>query len=100
MRTPTVLCIFVALLGACASASSSKDDDAQVKVLNQAAFDLQCDRAQLSIQKISDDHQMMGVKNATWGVRGCEKQATYKSSCGLGNCSIMSDAQLNGMKSS
>jgi hypothetical protein len=99
MRVSTILCTLVAFLGGCASSSSSKDDDAQLKVLNQAAFDLQCDRAQLSIQKISDDAQMMGVKNATWGVRGCEKQATYKSSCGLGNCSIMNEAQMNGMKS-
>lgn len=89
------LCI-AATLSACAS-SSSKDDEARLKVLNQAAFDLQCDLAQLTAQKISDDHQMMGVKNTTWGVRGCDKQATYKSSCGMGNCTILNEAQMNSL---
>ncbi|PCC70633.1 hypothetical protein SAMN02745121_05481 [Nannocystis exedens] len=79
---------------ACAS-KSSKDDSAREKILNQAAFDLQCDRANLTAQKISDDHEMMGVKNTTWGVRGCDKQATYKSSCGMGNCNIFNEAQLS-----
>ncbi len=103
MRASTTAFVLVSLLlSACASKSggSSKDDDAKEKILNQASFDLQCDKAQLTAQKISDDHQMMGVKNTTWGVRGCDKQATYKSSCGLGNCNIMSESQMNNMKGS
>lgn len=98
----------VAFLGAstlllavgCSSAdkgtSSPKDQQAQDKVLTQAAFDLECEAGQLQIQKISDDHAMMGVKNATYGVRGCGRQATYKTSCGLGNCSIMKDGATGG----
>ena len=61
--------------------------------LDQAAFDLQCTKEQLTVQKLSDDHQFMGVKNTTWGVQGCENRGTYKSSCGLGNCQVMSESK-------
>ena len=39
---------------------------------------------------------MMGVHNATYGVRGCGKQATYKTSCGLGSCTVFNEAQSLG----
>jgi hypothetical protein len=90
----------LALSLGCASTSkdtsSPKDQQARDKVLQQAAFDLSCDASKLEIQKISDDHAMMGVKNATYGVRGCDRQATYKTSCGLGNCSILKDGAATG----
>lgn len=86
--------LVLTLLTGAACAHGKKDDAASQKVLDQAAFDLKCDRTALQISKISDDHQFMGVENATWGVTGCDRQATYKSSCGLGNCQIMSDASL------
>ena len=35
----------------------------------------------------------MGVKNATWGARGCERQASYKTSCGLGSCTVLTQSQ-------
>ena len=65
----------------------------------QAAFDLHCDQAKLEVMKISDDAKMMGTLNQTWGVRGCDKQATYKSSCGgmMGMCSVFNEAQMNSM---
>lgn len=84
----------LALLAATACAHK-KDDQASDKVRQQASFDLKCDASALTVQKISDDHNMMGVKNTTWGVRGCDRQATYKSSCGLGNCQIINEAQLS-----
>lgn len=86
----TLLVLLVPLAVACAH---KKDEQASDKVRQQAAFDLQCDASALNVQKISDDHQMMGVKNSTWGVSGCGRQATYKSSCGLGNCSVINEAQ-------
>lgn len=86
-------------------ASSAKPDAAggpatlsevEEKVLTQAAFELQCDRAQLQMTKLSSDGDMMGVKNDTFGVRGCNKQATYKTSCGWGQCNVFNMAQVQG----
>lgn len=76
-----------------AAGGAPKLSEVEQKVLNQASFDLQCDRAQIQLSRISDDGGMMGVKNETYGVRGCEKQATYKTSCGMGQCSVFNMAQ-------
>ena len=65
------------------------------KVATQAAFDLQCPKESLEAQKLSDDSAMMGVHNATYGVRGCGKQATYKTSCGMGSCTVFNEAQAS-----
>lgn len=96
----------VLLIGAafgCASTPKSepagapaKLSEVEDKVLNQAAFELQCDRAQLQLTKLSLDGDMMGVKNETFGVRGCSKQATYKTSCGWGQCTVFNMAQVQG----
>ena len=69
-------------------------DKAAVKIRDQAAFDLQCDKTKLTVQKISDDASFGGVKNYTFGARGCDKQATYKASCsGWTDCSVMTNAR-------
>jgi hypothetical protein len=74
-------------------------DKAAAKILDQASFDLQCDKTKLSVQKISDDASFGGVKNYTFGARGCDKQATYKASCsGWTDCSVMTDAQANALQ--
>ncbi len=70
-----------------------KLSEVEEKVLTQAAFDLQCDRAKLQMSRISEDGNMMGVKNETYGVRGCDKQASYKTSCGWGQCNVFNMAQ-------
>jgi hypothetical protein len=84
---------FATLTAAPFGCAGKKDEMARAKILDQAAFDLQCTRAQLTVEKLSDDHQFMGVKNTTWGVQGCENRGTYKSSCGLGNCQVISDSK-------
>ncbi len=71
-----------------------KLSEVEEKVLTQAAFELQCDRAQIQLSKLSVDGDMMGVKNETFGVRGCNKQATYKTSCGWGQCNVFNMAQV------
>ena len=73
--------------------ATPKVDKVMVKVTTQAAFDLQCPKESLQTQKLSDDAAMMGVRNATYGVRGCGKQATYKTSCGMGSCTVFNEAQ-------
>ena len=84
---------FATLAVALFGCAGKKDEMARAKILDQAAFDLQCTKEQLTVQKLSDDHQFMGVKNTTWGVQGCENRGTYKSSCGLGNCQVMSESK-------
>jgi hypothetical protein len=84
-----------ATLGGCGDMS----DKAAVKIRDQASFDLQCDKTKLTVQKISDDASFGGVKNYTFGARGCDKQATYKASCsGWTDCSVMTDAQANALQ--
>ncbi len=91
--------VFVACVG-CASSPRTKADGTPIpgkverKVLKQASFELQCDEAQLEIIKLSRDFRFMGVENATYGVRGCGRQATYKTSCGHGACSVFNMAQM------
>ena len=70
-----------------------KLSEVEEKVLTQAAFDLQCERPKLQMTRISEDGNTMGVKNETYGVRGCDKQASYKTSCGWGQCSVFNMAQ-------
>ncbi|HNF99694.1 MAG TPA: hypothetical protein PKO07_23545 [Pseudomonadota bacterium] len=77
-----------------AAGGPPKLSEVEEKVLNQAAFELQCDKAQLQMSKLSLDGDMMGVKNETFGVRGCGKQATYKTSCGWGQCNVFNMAQV------
>lgn len=95
-RITAFACLFAAAMG-CASSASTKSDgkpsEVEQKVITQAAFDLQCDKASITIAKISDDGGMMGVKNETYGARGCDKQASYKTSCGMGTCSVFNMAQ-------
>jgi hypothetical protein len=88
-------CLMFAAFG-CASSSTKSDgkmSEVELKVITQAAFELQCDKANITIAKISDDGGMMGVKNQTYGARGCDKQATYKTSCGMGQCNVFNMAQ-------
>jgi hypothetical protein len=74
-------------------------DKAAAKIREQASFDLQCDKTKLTVQKIGDDASFGGVKNYTFGARGCDKQATYKASCsGWTDCSVMTDAQANALQ--
>jgi hypothetical protein len=100
-RILQMACIVVAAVG-CSSSQNTKSDgklsEVEQKVITQAAFELQCDKANLTIAKISDDASMLGVKNQTYGVRGCDKQATYKTSCGMGSCNVfnVAQAQTNG----
>ena len=77
------------------TAAAPKVDAVALKVVAQASFDLQCPKEELVTQKISDDAAMMGVHNGTYGVRGCGRQATYKTSCGIGMCTVFNEAQLN-----
>ena len=84
----------------CATTSSStnaatKPDPVMAKVAAQASFDLSCPKESLVTQKLSDDAAMMGVHNGTYGVRGCGRQATYKTSCGIGMCTVFNEAQMN-----
>ncbi len=82
-----------------AGCGGDMSDKAAAKILDQASFDLQCDKGKLSVQKISDDASFGGVKNYTFGARGCDKQATYKASCsGWTDCSVMTDAQANALQ--
>ena len=69
-----------------------QQEQASQKVIERATFDLKCSREEVTVQKISDDHSFMGVNNTTWGASGCDRQITYKSSCGLGNCQVVADA--------
>ena len=86
-------------LAAMAVGCGDMSDKAAAKILDQASFDLQCDKTKLSVQKISDDASFGGVKNYTFGARGCDKQATYKASCsGWTDCSVMTDAQANALQ--
>ena len=95
-RITLVAGLLVAAMG-CSSSQSTKGEpkmsEVELKVLTQAAFELQCDKANLSLSRISVDTAMMGVKNETYGVRGCDKQATYKTSCGWGSCNVFNMAQ-------
>jgi hypothetical protein len=89
--------VVVPILSGCGG--SSQSDQAAVKIRDQAAFDLQCDKSRVMVQKLSDDAAFGGVENFTFGVRGCDKQATYKASCaGWTGCSIMTDAQASAMQ--
>jgi hypothetical protein len=93
--------VMFGMLGLAAMAVGCGDmsDKAAAKILDQASFDLQCDKTKLSVQKISDDASFGGVKNYTFGARGCDKQATYKASCsGWTDCSVMTDAQANALQ--
>ncbi len=92
--------MFVVLgLAATAVGCGDMSDKAAAKILDQASFDLQCDKTKLSVQKISDDASFGGVKNYTFGARGCDKQATYKASCsGWTDCNVMTDAQASALQ--
>jgi hypothetical protein len=70
-----------------------KPSPAIAKIRAQASFELQCEPSDITVNKISDDIAFMGVKNATWGVRGCGRQVIYKSSCGLGSCQVLTETQ-------
>ena len=74
-------------------ATGPRPNPAIAKIRTQASFELQCDSADITITKISDDIAFMGVKNQTWGVRGCGRQVIYKSSCGLGSCQVLTETQ-------
>jgi hypothetical protein len=94
-----VLTGMLALAATVVGCGGDMSDKAAVKIRDQAAFDLQCDKTKLTVQKISDDASFGGVKNYTFGARGCDKQATYKASCsGWTDCSVMTDAQANALQ--
>jgi hypothetical protein len=93
MFTSARVYFVLATLAVVGCATAPKTDAVIAKVTNQASFDLQCPKESLEAQKLSDDAAMMGVRNATYGVRGCGKQATYKTSCGMGSCSVFNEAQ-------
>jgi hypothetical protein len=62
------------------------------KIRQQAAFDLQCEGAELDIKLVRDD----GMMGKTYGARGCARQATYKLVCGgmgIGGCTVFNEAQ-------
>jgi hypothetical protein len=99
MRAMGLLFVLTAMIGAgCASGPRAAEDappPAKVdknaaKVANQAAFDLQCDAAQLQVAVLSAD---MGGMLKTYGVRGCGRQATYKVSCSMFGCTVFNEAQ-------
>jgi hypothetical protein len=95
----SVLTGMLALATTVVGCGGDMSDKAAVKIRDQAAFDLQCDKTKLTVQKISDDASFGGVKNYTFGARGCDKQATYKASCsGWTDCSVMTDAQANALQ--
>lgn len=91
--------LFVGLWVGCVTTPKSGGDPSRLsaeeeQVVAQAMLELGCDRAQLQMVKLSNDGDMMGVKNHTFSVRGCGKQATYKTSCGWGQCSVFNLAQV------
>lgn len=91
--------LFASLWVGCAATPKSGADPGRLsaeeeQVVAQASLELGCDRAQLQMVKLSNDGDMMGVKNHTFSVRGCGKQATYKTSCGWGECSVFNLAQI------
>ena len=59
---------FLAVLAALLACGGATTDQLRAR----AAFDLQCEEAQLSVVKIDE---------RTQGVRGCGQQATYVESC-------------------
>jgi hypothetical protein len=58
------------------------------KLRAQAAFDLQCGKDQLQFTAIGEQHWYAGIRS--WGVRGCEKQASYVVT--PHDCAVGSDA--------
>ena len=95
IRITVLAGLLVAAMG-CGGSSTKADgkmSEVELKVLTQASFELQCDKANITISKLSDDGGMMGVKNQTFGARGCDKQASYKTSCGMGMCNVFNMAQ-------
>jgi hypothetical protein len=96
----------LALSGAAGCATTSESEDREVaapkpkrdkvgeKVAHQAAFDLQCDEADVRVTKISEE--MMGQMR-TYGARGCGQQATYKVGCSIMGCTVMNEAQARSM---
>jgi uncharacterized lipoprotein YajG len=98
MRLGSTL-LSVALWAGCAASPKSVADPKALsaeeeQVVAQASLELGCDRTQLQMMKLSNDGDMMGVKNHTFSVRGCGKQVTYKTSCGWGQCSVFNLAQV------
>lgn len=70
-------------------ARKPKEDKAVAKVRAQASFDLNCDANALTVSLLDNEPGMMGSNFATYGVRGCEHQATYKASCSMGMCAVI-----------
>ena len=93
MTSPSPGCATTKSDASSPSPARAKVDPVLAKVEAQASFDLQCPKESLTTQKISDDAAMMGVHNGTYGVRGCGRQATYKTSCGIGMCTVFNEAQ-------
>lgn len=53
---------------------------AESQIRKQAAFELQCDAQKLELQQL-DASQNYTAAFFTYGVKGCEKQGTYKAAC-------------------
>ena len=79
---------------AAAGCGGNWQQNVEAKVAKQASFDLQCDASKLQLQQIDENAIAMGHMY-TYGVRGCDKQATYKGMCAsMGGCNVMNEAQL------
>jgi len=91
MRLKWSWVVLLAAVAGCATVGDVRQK-AMDKVLAQAVFDLDCREDQLEIRELSEDMAFMGARNATFGVRGCGRRATYKTACGLGNCQMITDS--------
>jgi hypothetical protein len=98
-RTLLPLALFAAAAAGCATTSGAtagdeprpaRRDSVAEKVAHQAAFDLQCGEREIAVTKISED---MGGMMRTYGARGCNRQGTYKASCSIFGCTVMSEMQ-------
>jgi hypothetical protein len=56
-----------------------KTDPGERDVRRQAAFDLQCDKDKLEVTELSD----AWTTPASWGARGCGRQASYLNRDGV-----------------
>jgi hypothetical protein len=64
--------LFVALLASVASAAPSTSGSTKDTLRPRAAFDMNCPQPQLAVTPLNE---------TTYGVRGCNRQATYVWSC-------------------
>jgi hypothetical protein len=58
--------------------------DALELLQRQAAFDLKCERAGITVDRLNTD---------TFGASGCGRQASYVLLCGAGDCKVVQNTQ-------